>query len=80
MTEDQKDNSLLLDLLLATRKVPRTAAWLADEMRLAGRPRRDVDGLLRGLRRMKLVQSTEDSLGVERWSITDEGRDALEEL
>ena len=80
MTEDQKDISLLLEVLEASRKVPRTAEWLAAELRLAGRGGRDIHGLLRAMAQRDLVFVDEDSLGIERWLISEVGRRALDGL
>ena len=77
MTEDQKDKSVILESLAQTRQVPRTAAWIADELKLAGRSHRDVAGLLRSLAKAGLVEETEDGLGVVRYAITQKGLEAL---
>ncbi len=78
MTEDQKDKSLLLDLLAASHPLPRTPQWLADEMALAGRPRRDIHLLLRALVAAGLAAEHLDPLGVLRYTITPAGREAID--
>lgn len=78
MTNDQRDKSLLLEILHASRGLPRTAQWLGTEMRLAGRGVPDIHGLLREMERKGLVFSDEDGLGILRYFLTPEGRDQLE--
>lgn len=80
MTEDQKDKALLLEILHASRAMPRTAVWIENEMRLAGRRGRDIHTLLRDLERAGLCCKDEDSLGIERWLLSEAGRNALDEL
>jgi len=77
MTSDQKDKSVILDILFASRPVPRTVQYLRDELTLAGRRDRDVHTLLRDLERSEYASKTEDGLGVERWLITPKGLEAL---
>lgn len=79
MTEDQKSTAVVLELLAASRQVPRTRAWLADELRLAGR-RTDTATLLEHMEARGLIFSDTDSLGLRRYLITPEGQSALLDL
>lgn len=79
MTEDQKAVSLILDLLKASQKVPRTFHWIETEMRLAGR-RCELPALLEILLEGKMIATEKDGLGVRRYTITDKGREALDGL
>jgi hypothetical protein len=79
MTEDQKAISLVLEVLAASRQVPRTRAWIADELRLAGR-RTDTPTLLEEMERRGLIFSDSDSLGIRRYLISDTGLQALADL
>lgn len=76
MTEDQKAISVVLELLVASRQVPRTRQWIGDELRMAGR-RTDVPTLLDLMERRGLVEATDDSLGVRRYRISPAGVAAL---
>ena len=77
MTEDQKACSLILDLLAASRLVPRTMVWILHEMKRAG-VAAEVSTLLEILREGKLIMREKDGLGVYRYSITAAGKEALE--
>ena len=77
MTEDQKAMGVVLEVLSASRRVPRTRDWINDELRLAGR-RTDAASLLDEMQKRGLVFWDEDSLGVRRWLLTPEGLKALE--
>lgn len=79
MTEDQKSTAVVLELLSASRQVPRTRAWIADELRLAGR-RTDTATLLDLMEERGLIFSDTDSLGLRRYSITPHGQAALLDL
>jgi hypothetical protein len=79
MTEDQKAASLILELLHASRAVPRTLAWVETEVRLAGR-RCEVATMLEILRDGKLVAREKDGLGIFRYTITPAGKEALDGL
>lgn len=79
MTEDQKAIAVVLEILAASRAVPRTRAWIGDELRLAGR-RTDTATLLESMERSGLIFSDEDSLGQRRYLISPRGETALREL
>jgi len=79
MTEDQKAVSLILDLLWASKKVPRTLQWIETEMRLAGR-RCELPTLLEVLLDGGMIATERDGLGIRRYTITDKGKEALDEL
>lgn len=76
MTEDQKATAVVLEVLAASRTVPRTRAWIGDELRLAGR-RTDTATLLEMMELRQLIFSDADSLGVRRYLITPLGESAL---
>ena len=75
MTEDQKAMSLILDVLGASRDVPRTWGWISDELKLAGR-RNDAPELLDAMSEAGLVKKVPDKLMGSRWLITEEGLQA----
>lgn len=77
MTQDQKALSMLLELLHASREVPRALFWLETEMKLSGY-RNEVPALLDMMEERGLAKSSRDDLGVRRWTITSKGRSALE--
>jgi predicted transcriptional regulator len=79
MTEDQKAISLILDLLNASRQVPRTLAWIESEVKLAGR-RCEVATILETMEESELVTKNKDAIGIRRYLITPAGRDALADL
>lgn len=79
MTEDQKAFSLILDLLHASKGVPRTGAWIAAEVRYAGL-RAEVPALLELLEDKKLIATARDALGVRRHTLTPAGKEALDAL
>lgn len=79
MTEDQKATAVVLEVLSASRQVPRTRSWIADELRLAGR-RTDTATLLEIMEQRGLIFSDTDSLGVRRYLITPTGQAALRDL
>ena len=73
MTEDQKCISLILELLMASKGIPRTLPWLDTETRLAGR-RAELPPLLETMEEKDLVASAKDALGIRRYSLTKTGR------
>ena len=77
MTSDQKTLSMILELLHASREVPRALPWLEAELRLSGY-RAEVPALMDALEEKGLAQSARDDLGVRRWTITAKGRRAME--
>jgi hypothetical protein len=79
MTEDQKAISVVLEILAASRQVPRTRAWIGDELRLAGR-RTDTATLLEHMEKCGLIFSDTDSLGLRRYLLTPSGLAALADL
>ncbi len=79
MTEDQKAISLVLELLNASKGIPRTLSWLDQEMRLAGR-RAETPAILDVMTDKKLVAATKDALGLRRYSLTKTGKEALDLL
>jgi len=79
MTEDQKTISLILDLLNASKGVPRTLPWLETEVRLAGR-RAELPAILETMADAKLISSARDALKVRRYSLTPEGKAALDNI
>lgn len=79
MTEDQKAISLILDLLNATRQVPRTLDWLQTEVKLAGR-KVEVPAILELMVDAAFVSTDRDTLGVRRYTITPEGISILASL
>jgi predicted transcriptional regulator len=79
MTEDQKAISLILDLLKASKGVPRTLPWIESEMRYAGR-RGDLPALMEMLVEGKLVATHRDGLKIRRYEITPAGKEALDAL
>jgi len=78
MTEDQKASSLVLELLHAG-KLPRALPWISTEVRMAGF-RAEVASILDLLERAGLVMSEVDALGIRRWEITMDGKEALDGL
>ena len=80
MTEDQKAMGVILEVLAASRRVPRTWGWVAGELRLAGRRAPDVPGLLERMEAAGLVAAAADDLGVRRWEVTARGLEALADL
>lgn len=79
MTEDQKAISLILELLAASRRIPRTLAWLETECRVAGR-RCELPAILETMADAKLITSERDALKVRRYLITPAGLEALADL
>lgn len=79
MTEDQKSTAVVLEILAASRTVPRTRAWIGDELRLAGRAT-DTATLLEEMERRALIFSDTDSLGLRRYLISPQGEAALRDL
>ena len=79
MPEDQKAISTVLDLLHASRGVPRTLSWIEAELRLAGR-RAETPAILDLMLDKKLVAATKDALGIRRYSLTTTGKEALDLL
>lgn len=79
MTEDQKAISVVLEVLAASKGVPRTRGWIGDELRMAGR-RTDTSSLLDRMVRDGLVEREDDALGLARYTITREGKEALDVL
>lgn len=79
MTEDQKAISLILDLLHASKGVPRAYPYLETEMKLAGR-RCELPSILDQMADAKLIASHKDALGIRRYTITPAGRDALDSI
>lgn len=76
MTEDQKAISLILDLLSASKGIPRTLPWLEAEIRLAGR-RVETPAILDTMLESKLITRERDALGIQRFTLTPTGRAAL---
>ena len=76
MTSDQKALSMILELLQASREVPRALSWIEAELRLSGY-RAEVPALMDQLEEKGLAQSARDDLGVRRWTITAKGRRAM---
>lgn len=79
MTEDQKTISLILELLAASKGIPRTLPWLEAEIRLAGR-RCELPAILDTMLDAKLITSARDALGIRRFTLTVGGRAALDQL
>lgn len=79
MTEDQKAASLILEILHASKAVPRTYAWIESEVKRAGY-RFEVATMLEILREGKLVAREKDGLGIYRYTITPAGKEALDAL
>ncbi len=79
MTEDQKCISLLLELLVASRGIPRTLPWLETEVRLAGR-RAELPAILETMEEKDLISSAKDALGIRRYYLTKNGRMAFDLL
>ena len=79
MTEDQKTISLILDLLQASKGVPRTLVWIISEVRLAGRAA-DVPAIMDLMLDAKLAARQKDGLGIYRYTITPAGKEALANL
>ena len=79
MTEDQKATSLILELLHAAKGVPVAASRLAAEVKYCGF-RNDIAGVLRRMVRDGLAEEMEDGLGILRYTITADGKEALDEL
>ena len=79
MTEDQKCISLILELLVASKGIPRTLPWLETEIRLAGR-RTDIPSLLETMEEKDLLTSAKDALGIRRYTLTKNGRAAFDLL
>jgi hypothetical protein len=77
MTSDQKALSMILELLHASREVPRALPWIETELRLSGY-RAEVPALVDVLEEKGLAQRSRDDLGVRRWTITSKGRRALD--
>lgn len=79
MTEDQKSISLILDLLHASKGVPRTYQWIETEVKLAGR-RCELPAILETMVEKKFLATEKDALGVRRYTLTPAGRDALDSI
>ena len=79
MTEDQKAISLILDLLHASKGIPRTLPWIEAEIKLAGR-RVETPAILETMEDSKLVASARDGLGIRRYTLTAAGKEALDLL
>lgn len=79
MTEDQKAISLILDLLHASKGIPRTLPWIEAEIKLAGR-RVETPAILETMQDSKLIASAKDALGIRRYTLTPTGRQALDLL
>ena len=79
MTDDQKAISLVLDLLSASKGVPRTLLWLDTEVRHAGR-RCELPAILEQMTDAKLITSAKDALKIRRYTITPNGSRALSDL
>ena len=79
MTEDQKAISLILDLLVSSKTIPRTLPWIEQECFLAGR-RCEASSIVEGMMDRKLIEPRKDALGIRRYTITPAGREALAEL
>lgn len=79
MTEDQKAISLILDLLHASKGIPKPLTWIAEEIRLAGR-RVETPAILDIMQDAKLIASAKDALGIRRYTLTPTGRQALDLL
>ncbi len=79
MTEDQKAISLVLDLLHASKSIPRTFAWLETEVKLAGR-RCELPAIIEQMTDAKLIASERDALRIRRYTLTPAGRDALDNI
>ncbi len=79
MTEDQKAISLILDLLNASRQVPRTFPWIESEVKHAGR-KCELHTILETMETAELISSTKDTIGIRRYLITEAGRTALADL
>ena len=79
MTEDQKAISTVLDMLNASKGVPRTLSWIEAELRLAGR-RAETPAIIDVMTDKKLVAVAKDALGIRRYSLTATGKDALDLL
>lgn len=79
MTEDQKAISLILDVLNASRQVPRTLEYIQTEVRLAGR-RVEVPAILETMVDAGFVETERDSMKIRRYTITADGRAALADL
>lgn len=80
MTEDQKAKSTVLEILHASRGLPRTRQWIETELRLAGRRPSDLPCILDLMVVEDLIAKVTDRLGVTRYTITADGRDALDSL
>ncbi len=79
MTEDQKAISLILDLLNATRQVPRTLDWIQTEVKLAGR-KVEVPAILETMVDAGFLETARDAMKIRRYTITAAGRAALNDL
>ena len=79
MTNDQKDLGYLLEILHATRKVPRTLEWIDSELRVI-RGKVDTRALLDQLEDKGMVAVERDGLGIRRYTITAKGVDAWDAL
>lgn len=79
MTEDQKAASLILEILHASKAVPRTYHWVESEVKRAGY-RCEVATMLEILREGKLITREKDALSIFRYTITPAGKEALDLL
>lgn len=73
MTEDQKNMSAVLDILAASKEVPRPWGYIHDELRLMSRQCDDVPALLEAMEAAGLVAARKDAIHGKRWTITKEG-------
>lgn len=73
MTEDQKNMSAVLDILAASKEIPRPWSYISDELRLLSRRCDDVPALLEAMETAGLVVAKKDPIYGKRWSITKEG-------
>lgn len=70
---------MILEILHASRGVPRTYAWVEAETRRAGY-RMELATMLEILREGKLITREKDGLGIYRFTITPAGKEALDGL
>lgn len=79
MTEDQKAMSLILELLHAAKGVPVAMSRLSADVKYCGY-RNEISGVVDLMEDRGLVARFPDSLGIRRYVLTEDGKEALDGL
>lgn len=79
MTEDQKAMSLILELLHAAKGLPVAKTRLESDVKYCGY-RNEISGVLDLMEERQLIARFPDGLGVRRYTMTEKGKEAFDEL